>query len=59
MEKVAIYAIGAGLVMTAWAVAYQPLRTEEPEVIAGEPAMQRPSFSKREKKAGWLTRSTR
>ncbi len=36
-----IYLIGAGLVMTAWAVAYSPIRTEEPTVVAGEPALQR------------------
>ncbi len=34
-----IYLIGAGLVMTAWAVAYAPARTDEP-VVAGEPALQ-------------------
>ena len=36
-----IYLVGAGLVMTAWAVAYEPVRTEEPAVVTGEPALQR------------------
>ena len=36
-----IYLIGAGLVMMAWAVAYQTVRTEEPAVVAGEPALLR------------------
>lgn len=34
-----IYLIGAGLVMTAWAVAYAPARTEEP-VVAADAALQ-------------------
>lgn len=37
-----IYLIGAGLMMTAWAVAYAPLRqaSEDEIPVAGEPAMQ-------------------
>ncbi|HET7712129.1 MAG TPA: hypothetical protein VFL80_09395 [Thermoanaerobaculia bacterium] len=39
-----IYLIGAGLVMTAWAVAYEPTRvrpSEEPAEMPGEPVLQR------------------
>lgn len=38
-----IYLIGAGLVMTAWAVAYEPLRVrpnEEPATLPAEPVLQ-------------------
>lgn len=35
-----IYLIGAGLVLRAWAVAYEPAVSEEPQ-IGGEPALQR------------------
>ena len=38
-----IYLIGAGLVMTAWAVAYEPARTEEPTAVAGETAVPSPA----------------
>lgn len=36
-----VYLIGAGLIMTAWAVAYEPVRTEEQMTPVGEPALQR------------------